>query len=77
MLAEIHSEPAQNTGDIQAYNASRFSHHTLEEILHLHYNHTPTNSLSKMKGKVRGLPHVIHNSCMTFYSNIGALCRGA
>eukprot|EP00961_Rhodomonas_salina_P148614 2000506-Rhodomonas_salina.1 len=34
MLAEIDTEVAPEVGNSSAYNASRFSHHTLKEILH-------------------------------------------
>eukprot|EP00961_Rhodomonas_salina_P112796 1517361-Rhodomonas_salina.1 len=65
MLAEIDAEIAPDAGDHSTYNASRFSHHTLQEILHHHYNHAPTDSLAKMNGKVRGLPSAIRNTLIT------------
>eukprot|EP00961_Rhodomonas_salina_P128036 1725786-Rhodomonas_salina.3 len=65
IMAEIDSEIAPDSGSASAYNASRFSHHTLEEILHRGYNHAPTERLSKMNGKVKGLPRPICNTLAT------------
>eukprot|EP00961_Rhodomonas_salina_P114047 1534301-Rhodomonas_salina.1 len=68
MLSEIDTEVAPELGNSSAYNASRFSHHTLEEILHRRYNHAPTERIAKMNGKVRGLPRPIRNTRTTHKS---------
>eukprot|EP00961_Rhodomonas_salina_P168310 2268785-Rhodomonas_salina.2 len=76
MLSEIDTEVAPEVGNSSAYNASRFSHHTLEEILHRRYNHAPTECIAKMNGKVRGLPRPIRNT-RTMHKSFCSWCYEA
>ena len=62
LLTTIDSEFPSD--ELKAYNATRFEHSTLEEILHRRFNHAPTERLTKLNGRVLGLPrYVWHTRC--------------
>ena len=45
-----------------AYQAARFNRLTLEELMHLRFNHTPVEKLVKLNGQVRGLPRPLRHT---------------
>eukprot|EP00961_Rhodomonas_salina_P232331 3138815-Rhodomonas_salina.1 len=38
---------------------SKFGHHTLEEIIHLHLIHTPSSKTVHLNGRAKSLPHML------------------
>ena len=45
-----------------AYQAARFNRLTLEELMHLRFNHTPVEKLVKLNCQVRGLPRPLRHT---------------
>eukprot|EP00961_Rhodomonas_salina_P281771 3807582-Rhodomonas_salina.1 len=49
--------------------ASKYAKHLLEELLHLCFIHTPTETMCHMNCKVKGLPRALHNTSVTHTSH--------